>query len=276
MSHSNPPFLNEPEFRRFFAPELIARGRCADVYHARDEVTGRAVAVKILNEAAQRDPAEVRRFLHGAALQSRIRHPHVLPVYDAWSSEGSTAQVLAYAAGGTLQAYLDREEGIPLARAAIMAREICDGVAAIHGAGVVHGDLKPLNILLNGADQLWISDFGEARGLDDPLPPQPQAIINGSPYYMAPEFARGYTPEAASDRYSVGIILYRLFSGNLPFVGADAETVMRMQVETAPIDPRVYRPEIPDFTVRFIMGLLAKDPRQRPNFSGGAVSWMSG
>lgn len=275
MSHLLPPFPNEPEFRRFLAPTLIARGRCADVYHAYDGLTGREVAVKILNETAQRDEAEAERFLHGAALQSRIRHAQVLPIYDAWNSGSATAQVMAYAPMGTLQAYLDRVGSIPLPRAVIWARELCHGVAAVHDAGVVHGDLKPLNLLLNGAEQIWISDFGEARAFDDPLPPQPQPIINGSPYYMAPECARGYAPDSASDRYSVGVILYRIFSGRLPFVGADAETVMRMQVDSMPVDPRMHCPDIPDFVVRFISGLLAKDPRRRLTFDDAVISRLS-
>lgn len=275
MSHLLPPFPIEPEFRRFHAPVLIARGRCADVYHAHDELTGREVAVKILNETARRDQIEVERFLHGAALQSRIRHAQVLPIYDAWNSGTATAQVMAYAPMGTLQAYLDREEPIPLRKAAIWARELYHGAVAIHDAGVVHGDLKLLNLLLNSAGQIWISDFGEARSFDDPLPPQPQPIINGSPYYMAPECARGYAPEPASDRYSVGVILYRLFSGRLPFVGADAETVMRMQVDSMPVDPRVHRPDIPEFAVRFILGLLAKDPRRRLTFDDAVISRLS-
>lgn len=271
MSHSHPPFPSEPEFRRFLEPTLIARGRVADVYRARDGVTGREVAVKVL---AGHEAAEAARFLHGAALQARIRHTHVLPIYDAWGGE-RTAQVTAYAHGGTLHAHLEHANAIPLARAADWGLQILAGTAAIHGAGIIHGDLKLMNVLLNHAGQLWISDFGEARAADDPLPPQPQPIINGSPYYMAPECARGYAPDEASDRYSVGVILYRLFCGRLPFVGGDAETVMRMQVADAPVDPRAYRAEIPDMTARFILSLLTKDPKWRPKFDESAISVLS-
>ena len=252
----------EALFHSFTHIQPIGAGRIVELFRAVDRLTGRAVFLKVLKSGAA-DPAERARFFRGAELQSRVRHPNVLPVSDLLTEADTAAIVLPFVPGGTLQDALPVGTGLAFPLAAAYGRDLCAGVRAIHACGIVHGDLKPLNLLIDAENRLRISDFGEARRIDDPRPAAPSSIVNGSPYYMAPECARGYPPVPASDWYGVGAILYRTLCGRTVFEGQDAETVMRAQVNETPPDPIRFRPDLPGQLAESILILLSKDPAPR-------------
>lgn len=252
----------EALFRSFTHIQPLGTGRIVELFRAADRLTGRAVFLKVLKSEAA-DPAERARFFHGAELQSRVRHPNILPVLDLLTEADAAAIVMPFVPGGALQDALPAGIGLAFPLAAAYGQDLCAGVRAIHACGIVHGDLKPLNLLISAEGRLKISDFGEARRIDEPLPAAPAAIVNGSPYYMPPECARGYAPVPASDWYSVGAILYRIFCGRTVFEGQDAGTVMRAHVDETPPDPLQFRPDLPYQLAESILLLLSKDPAPR-------------
>ena len=217
-----------------------------------------------MTAVSKSEPSERARFLRAAELQSRVVHPNVLPLYDVRTGKEDALIVMKYASGGSLFQRLQAPSQLEFSRCIAWGMDLCAGLEAVHRAGIIHGDIKPLNLMLDESDRLMISDFGEARTVGEPLPAQPQVVINGSPYYMAPECARGYAPTDASDWYSAGVVLYRMGCGRVPFEGADAETVMRMHVHDRAPDPRLFRPDLPVRFAELIMHLLNKDPGLRP------------
>lgn len=251
-------------FRQFTELRLLASGRIADLYRGVDPETKRTVCLKLMTAVSKADPAERARFLRAAELQSRVVHPNVLPVYDVRTGKEEALIVMKYASGRSLFHRLQTEKTADFSRLISWGKDLCAGLEAIHCAGIIHGDVKPLNLMLDESDRLMISDFGEARTIGEALPVQPQVVINGSPYYMAPECARGYAPTAASDWYSVGVILYRMACGRVPFNGPDAETVMRKHVYEECANPRRFRPDLPPSVAELILNLLKKDPSARP------------
>jgi serine/threonine-protein kinase len=233
---------------RYRLDQLWGVGGMGVVYRGHEVGTGRRVAVKFLHEALGLHADLVGRFhLEGAAML-RINHPHVIGLLETGVSSGLPYFVMDFHDGRLLGELLERQR-LPPARAVAIAQQILAGVAAAHASRVVHRDLKPDNILLlddSEGDFVKILDFGLAkigRGHGGPARLTNDGYTLGTPEYMAPEQAAGGPTDERSDLYSVGMILYEMVVGRLPFLAESPLAVMRMQIDDLPLPPRKAAPD---------------------------------
>jgi serine/threonine-protein kinase len=189
---------------------LLGRGGMGEVYRATDLTLGQSVALKLLPEAAAEDEHLLERFHGEVRVARQVSHPNVCRVYDIGEAEGLPFISMEYVDGEDLSSLLRRVGRLPSDRALETARGICAGLAAAHGKGVIHRDLKPQNIMMNRRGEIMIMDFGLAA-LTDQL--SGMEARNGTPAYMSPEQLKGTDVTARSDIYALGLVLYELFTG---------------------------------------------------------------
>jgi eukaryotic-like serine/threonine-protein kinase len=256
---------------RYDVERELARGGMATVYLAHDARHERAVAIKVLERSV--DPAGAERFLREIRITARLTHPHVLTIHDSGEAEGFLYFVMPLAPGETLRSRLRRDGPLPVGDAVRLLRDIADGLAYAHGAGLVHRDLKPENVLLSG-DHAVIADFGIARaawtaasehdaagaaaGAADPALPAFTMLL-GTPAYMAPEQAQpGAAADHRADLYALGIIAHEMLTGEQPAASPARGSL------------RDTRDDVPAWLDALIRRLLEPDPRARPE-SAAAV-----
>src|SRR3954454_10262045 len=193
---------------------LLGRGGMGEVYRATDLTLGQSVALKFLPEEASRNQRLLERF-HGEVRVARlVSHPNVCRVYDIGEVEGMPFISMEYVDGEDLASLLTRIGRLPFDKAIEAARKICAGLAAAHDRGVIHRDLKPQNIMMNKRGEVLIMDFGLSAIASDLSGSE---VRNGTPAYMAPEQLRGSGVTTKSDIYSLGLVLYELFTGRKPY-----------------------------------------------------------
>jgi serine/threonine-protein kinase len=185
-----------------------------EVYRADDLTLGQAIALKFLPDEAGRDEALLERFRNEVRIARRVSHPNVCRVYDVGEVDGQTFFTMEYVDGEDLASLLRRIGRLPQDKALDIARQLCAGLAAAHNKGVLHRDLKPANIMLDGRGQVVITDFGLA-GLADNI--RGAEVRSGTPAYMAPEQIAGKEVSTRSDIYSLGLVLYEVFTGKRAF-----------------------------------------------------------
>lgn len=235
----------------------------ADVYLARDLNLQRQVAIKVLRADFARDPAFRVRFLQEARAAANLSHPNIVTIYDFGQQPDSLFIVMEYMEGTDLKTLIHRRTRIEQGTALRLMRQICDGVGYAHRAGLVHCDLKPHNILVSNAERAKITDFGIARALASVEPDESSEIVWGSPLYFSPEQAAGSAPSPASDVYSLGIVLYEMLTGRLPFEAADTEMLGELHQLAPPMPPSQYDPTIPPPLDQIILKVLSKEPAAR-------------
>lgn len=243
---------------------LIGQGGNGVVYRSTHPVLGRPVAVKALHEQIAHDPELRVRFLHEARVTLDLNHPGIVNVYDVDQDGARLFIVMEWFAHGSLAHALSRQR-LPQPQALDVAAQIADALAFAHGQGVVHGDIKPSNILLRADGTPVVADFGLAA--DRRVPSQGDIIggqVQGTPAYMAPEQIRGRATDARSDLYAFGVMLYELVSGTAPFNGT-LEALLQHQLTEIPPPLREREPSVPDALDALVARLLAKDPAQRPS-----------
>ena len=248
--------------RHYDVQEIVGRGGCGIVLKAFDEKLQRVVAIKIMAPGLAATSPARKRFLREARATAAIRHENVVSIY-AVEEQPLPFLVMEFVQGETLQQRLNRTG--PLHRGDILriGRQIADGLAAAHGKGLIHRDIKPGNILLeDGTDRLKITDFGLARTADDASVTQ-SGVITGTPLYMSPEQAQGLNIDHRSDLFSLGSVLYVMTSGRPPFRAGTTIAVMKRVVEERPRPVQQIIPEIPDWLVAIIAKLHAKRPQDR-------------
>lgn len=250
---------------------VVAAGGMGMVFQARDPKLGRLVALKALSPALAAAASARERFTREARAAASVEHPNVLPIFGIHEGGGDCPVpwfAMAWAEGGSLEELLDASGGkLPFDRVLGFAKQIAAALEAAHAKGLVHRDIKPGNILLDAAgERLWVADFGIARSADDPALTY-AGHVAGTPEYMAPEQIDGGEPDARSDWFSFGTLLYRCVTGRLPFVAATSTGVMQAVREAAP--PAVDA-TVPRWFGRLLGNLLEKDPRHRMA-SGHAV-----
>jgi eukaryotic-like serine/threonine-protein kinase len=248
---------------RFIILRFIAKGGMGEVYEAADcLLQGAKVAVKTILPQIAHDPDLLRRFESEVLLARRVNHSNLCPIYDIFHCHQPRPSFLFLTMkllpGETLAARLRRPASIPITEAFAILRQMAAGVAAIHAAGIVHGDIKPNNIMLDGAGldvRLCVTDFGLARAftLDSPL--SGNALAGGTPDYMAPEVRRGLEPSQASDLYALGVVLHQVFTGERPLLNNDKSAVT--------VSPQLNASRMPSFCVKLITECLDADPQRR-------------
>src|SRR5436309_7321816 len=249
---------------RYTIERELGRGGMATVYLARDLRHGRLVAIKVLRPeiAAALGP---ERFLREIELAARLTHPHILPLHDSGTAQGSLYYVMPYVEGETLRERLEREGQLPLEQAVQIAREVADALSHAHSHDVVHRDIKPENILLE-AGHAVLSDFGIARAIRAAAGGSLTAtgIAIGTPGYMSPEQGGASARvDERSDIYSLGCVLYEMLAGEPPFTGPSAESIVRQHLTAAPPRVSAMRAAVPPAIEEAIVRALAKTPADR-------------
>lgn len=257
--------------------ELVRRlgeGGMAQVYLARDIRLGREVAVKVLDQRLAERPGFRERFLREARVAAALDHPNIVPLYDFGESSLLLYLVMPYVSGGSLQDLL-RKAPLPVADVAMYGSQMADALDYAHQRNVVHRDVKPANMLLHADGRLMLTDFGLAKILSStsrPVVPRghPDA---GTPEYMAPEQIEGMTDER-SDIYALGVVLYLLLTGQLPFTGMTSSVVMEGHLYRMPPEPRRLNPAVTPAMQAVVLRALAKhstDRFQRASDLGAAL-----
>ncbi|MFI6277386.1 serine/threonine-protein kinase [Streptomyces sp. NPDC050988] len=236
-----------------------------EVWQATDEVLGREVAVKLLlgDEA---DSAAAARFRLEAQTAARLSHPYVVAVFDFGAWDDRFYLVMELVEGQSLAQELTAAGSLGTERVATVAAQAAAGLAAAHREGIVHRDIKPGNLLSDAQGTVKIGDFGIARFVDDPASALTTAgQIVGTSLYLAPERALGRPASAASDVYSLGCVLYQLLTGRPPFHAESATVTLHQHIDMAPVPPREHGVQLPPAFENYLLGLLAKQPDDRPS-----------
>jgi serine/threonine protein kinase/DNA-binding LacI/PurR family transcriptional regulator len=258
------PLLGQ-SLKEFHLIERIGRGGMATVYRAHQPSVNRDVAVKVIQlDDEDRGSDFQQRFAQEASVIARLEHIHILPVYD-YGLEGDVAFLaMRLLRGGSLQD-LVREGPIPLDKTVDLFKQIASALSYAHHHGVIHRDLKPSNMLLDNSGNVYVTDFGLAKIIGDSLEISQKDRIVGTPHYIAPEQVRGEAATPRSDIYSMGIVLYRMLVGRLPFEGSSSDLVslIYQNLEKAPPSPRELNADIPVSVEEVVLRALAKDPDQR-------------
>ncbi|MFB6817174.1 protein kinase [Streptomyces sp. NPDC056347] len=235
-----------------------------EVWRAADEVLGRAVAVKLLL-GDHADESATARFRLEAQTAARLSHPHLVAVFDFGAWEDRFYLVMELIEGRSLGAILTAEERLGAEQVARIAGQAAAGLAAAHRQGIVHRDIKPGNLMLDAEGSVKIGDFGIAQFVDDPSAAlTTTGQIVGTSLYLAPERALGRTAGSASDMYSLGCVIYQLLLGEPPFRSDTATATLYQHVDTAPVPLRQRGVDLPPAFDSYLLGLLAKQPEDRP------------
>jgi tRNA A-37 threonylcarbamoyl transferase component Bud32 len=254
----SPPFIG-----RFQVRARLGGGAFGTVYRAYDPQLEREVALKVSREGTLDSPQRLERFLREAKAAARLRHPHIVPVYEAGQDGSQHYIASAFIEARTLAEILDAGP-LNCRRAARLVSDLAAALAYAHAQGIVHRDVKPANVLVDARDQPSLVDFGLAYQQDAAKKLTQLGTILGTPGYMAPEQAAGASGEAqpASDQYSLGVLFYELLCGRTPFSGP-VEIILFNHLHQMPPAPRQHRPDVPPELERICLKALNKRPADR-------------
>ncbi len=257
--------MEEPKLlnKRYQLLEPLGKGGMAVVYRARDLMLERLVAIKVLRKDYSCDPAFQDRFRQEAKAAANLSHPNIVTMHDFGLDNRQLFLVMEYVPGTDLKTLIKQrgrfspEEVLPL------LIQACAGIGYAHRAGLVHCDVKPQNMLVTPDMRLKVADFGIARALATIHPEEQSEVIWGSPQYFAPEQASGAAPSPASDVYSLGIIMYEMLTGSLPFRATTASALAHLHVEEEPPLLSEMIPDISPTLEQILKKVLSKEPSQR-------------
>jgi serine/threonine-protein kinase len=249
--------------KRYQLLEQLGTGGMSDVFRARDLMLERSVAIKVLHENYSMDQAFQDRFRQEARAAANLSHPNIVTVHDFGFDYGQLYIVMEYVPGRDLKTILRQRGRYTVEEAIPLMVQACAGIGYAHRAGLVHCDVKPHNMIVTPDSRLKVTDFGIARALSTILPDERADVVWGSPQYFSPEQAVGEPPSPASDVYSLGIVLYEILTGALPFNAHTSEDLARMHLEDQPIPVSEYIPDIPPALEQIVMKVLAKEPSAR-------------
>jgi beta-lactam-binding protein with PASTA domain/predicted Ser/Thr protein kinase len=247
---------------RYRVISRLGTGGMADVFLAKDQQLGRQVAVKLLHRRFAEDPGFVERFRREAQAAAGLQHPNIVSVYDRGSFDDTYYIAMEYLPGRTLKQLIREEAPLEPIRAIDITIQILKAARFAHRRGVIHRDLKPHNVIVDDSGHAKVTDFGIARaGASDMTE---TGSIMGTAQYLSPEQAQGHPVSAGSDVYSVGVVLYELLTGRVPFEGESAVTIALKHVSEAPRPLRVINPTVPPELEQVVLWSLNKDPSDRP------------
>ncbi|PIO84638.1 Stk1 family PASTA domain-containing Ser/Thr kinase [Pediococcus damnosus] len=247
---------------RYRVISSLGEGGMADVYLSRDLILKRDVAVKLIRFDLQNDDKTIQRFQREALATTEIVHPNIVSVYDVGEDNGIHYLVMEYIDGTDLKQYIKDHFPIPYQKVIDIMEQILSGVAAAHAHGIIHRDLKPQNVLMDKNGSAKISDFGVAVAQQDQTITQTNAVV-GSVHYLSPEQARGHLATKRSDIYSLGIILYEMLTGRVPFEGENAVSIAIKHSQNQIPLVRDFDPRIPQALENVILKATAKNPFDR-------------
>jgi len=252
---------------RYELIEKIAEGGMARVYRGRDLVLKRTIAVKVLKDQMTGDLAFIRRFEREAQAAAALSHPHIVNIYDVGEQDGIHFMVMEYVEGNNLKEYIRQKGRLPVFEAVQITRQIAEALDQAHGAGMVHRDIKPQNILFSRSGKVKVTDFGIAIAGDGVTVTVGDEII-GSVQYISPEQARGEIACKQSDLYSLGIILYEMVTGKVPFSGENPVAVAMKHIQEQIVPPRQVQSDIPESLEQIILKAVQKDMADRYGSAG--------
>src|SRR6476646_3612117 len=246
---------------RYRVISRVGSGGMADVYLAQDQLLGREVAVKVLHQHFAEDQEFVERFRREASSAAALSHPNIVGIFDRGEWNGTYYIAMEYVAGRSLKSIVRESGPLEPAVAIDIVIQILRAAQFAHKRGVIHRDLKPHNVILDEDGRVRVTDFGIARaGASDMTL---TGSIMGTAQYLSPEQAQGYSVSDSSDLYSVGVILYELLTGAVPFEGETAVAIAFKQVSATPRPPSELNVALPRSLDVVVLRALAKDPAER-------------
>ncbi len=249
---------------RYRLGRKLGEGGMGAVYKAYDKELDRTVALKLVRPGLAEDPMALQRFKQELLLASKISHKNILRIHDLGEYAGTRFISMAFIEGEDLHHLLERVGRVPLERALNIARQLCLGLDAAHAEGVIHRDFKPQNILLDAEDHAYISDFGLSKSLETDVTGMTRSgEMLGTPRYMPPEQIEGSKLDQRVDIYALGLILYEMVTGDIPFQADSTVQLIYKHVHELPRDPREVNSDIPEWLARVIMKCLEKAPEAR-------------
>lgn len=251
---------------RYRIVSFLGRGGMGEVYRAEDLKLGQRVALKFLPAGFGADEAMIAQLISEVRVGRRVSHPNVCRLHDFVEADGLQFLTMELVEGEDLGSLVRASGRLEESLVLRIAHDICSGLAAAHAQGVLHRDLKPGNVLLDGMGRAVISDFGLAMFLKD----KPQATLSGTPAYMAPEVLRGAPASPQSDLYSLGALLYELLTGELAF-GSTSPRDLMLNGRTPPVRPSQYVHDLDPRVERLVLQCLEPDPARRP----ASAAWLN-
>ncbi len=251
---------------------LIGCGAMGAVYLAHDAVLDRPVAMKVLLGSLARSPEQVRRFQREARAAAPLSHPNIVRIYEAGVREGIPFMAMEFVDGESFDRLLARSGALPWRRALEIAGQMASALACAHEHGVIHRDVKPSNMLLDRKGRMRLTDFGIARMRDQSTGLTDHDLFLGTPEFMSPEQCIGSRDIGiATDLFSLGVTLYRMISGRMPFAGFNTAALIGSITHETPTRLNRLCPDVPDDVARLVAHLLEKDPKARPESADAVV-----
>ncbi|MBI3920938.1 MAG: Stk1 family PASTA domain-containing Ser/Thr kinase [Armatimonadetes bacterium] len=254
--------MNRVFNQRYELTEKIGEGGMAVTYLAHDQLLAREVAVKVMREQFLGDEEFVERFRREAQSVAKLNHPNIASVYDIGQDQNALYMVMELVKGPNLKQLLRKRGRLSGVQAARIARQVAEALAKAHREGIVHRDIKPHNILLADGETVKVTDFGIARAMAAESLTKTHSIV-GTVQYLSPEQARGETSVPASDLYSLGVVLYEMVTGQLPFSGENPVSIALKHAEEEPASPSTHSPDISEDLETVIYRALQKNLKDR-------------
>jgi len=248
---------------RYQLLQTIGTGGMAVVYRARDLMLERPVAIKVLRHDFSENEGFRQSFRLEARAAANLSHPNIVTVHDFGFDTNKLYLVMEYVPGTDLKTILRERSRLPIEEAVSLTIQAAAGIGYAHRAGLIHCDIKPHNMLVTPDQRIKVTDFGIARAMASILPEEKHDVVWGSPLYFSPEQAAGAAPSPASDVYSLGVVLFELVTGRLPFIHNDPAELARLHRDEPPPPPRRLNQDVPPALEQIILKVLAKEPSAR-------------
>jgi len=262
------PFVVGEQVGPYRIIEQLGQGGMSTVYKAYHAALDRYVALKVLHPMFKGDRGFLERFQREARIVARLEHPHIVPVYDYSEHEEIPYLVMRYVEGGTLKALLNEQGALPLGRIVEILRPVCDALEYAHGQGVLHRDIKPSNVLLSQEGKVFVTDYGLAKMVESGDSSISQDRMIGTPQYISPEQAKGEPVDARTDLYSLGVVLFEMVTGRVPYMADTPFAIVHDHIFTPLPLPSQVHPAVPQPVEQVILKALAKAPSDRYQRAG--------